>query len=184
IHETHQVKDAIPVREAQLLTILSEDQAVTTLTVLWAEFGQRIDDIRGIVEDILPSRLRELARVNHEITSLQAKNFPEEPLEEFQYNLPLTILKSLLRRPGGKAAQNSNESRRLFDLRRDMADAIYHHSPVPSRFLEEVHETAQWHFDSVRESGSAWGLLHEGRTKEGKTFLTAAGWVRQLARFF
>src|SRR5262249_52474896 len=32
IHETHQVKDAIPVREAQLLTILSEDQAVTTLT--------------------------------------------------------------------------------------------------------------------------------------------------------
>jgi len=136
------------------------------------------------VTDVLPSRLRELAKANREITDLQAKVFPDEPLDEFQYNLPLTVLKPLFRRPGGKAAQNSNESRRLFDLRRDMADAIYHGSPLPDRFMEEVHETAQWHFDAVRESGNAWGLLHEGRKKDGTRFLTAAGWVRQLARFF
>jgi CRISPR-associated protein Csh1 len=184
IKETHEVKDMVIVRETQLLNILSEDQAVTTLTILWAEFGQRIDDIRGVVTAILPSRLRELVEVNRAIADLQAKVFPEEPLDEFQYNLPLTVLKPLLRRPGGKAAQNSNESRRLFDLRRDMADAIYHRNPLPDPFMEEAHETAQWHFEAVRESGNAWGLLHEGRKKDGTSYLTTAGWVRQLARFF
>ena len=176
-------KDALSVREKQLLAILGEERAVATLTILWAEFGQRIDDIRGVITDILPSRLQQLAGHNRAMEKQASPVFPEWPLEEFEYNLPLTILKPLLRRPGGKAAQNSNESRRLFDLRRDLAEAVYHASPLPSRFFDEVHETARWHFDAVRDSGSAWPLLHEGRTKDGKTFLTAAGWVRQLARF-
>ncbi len=178
-----QSKDAVTVREKQLLGILGDDRAVASLTVLWAEFGQRIDDIRGIITDILPSRLQQLAGYNRAIERLESPVFPEWPLEEFEYNLPLTILKPLLRRPGGKAAQNSNESRRLFDLRRDLAEAIYHASPLPPRFFDEVHETARWHFAAACESGSAWPLLHEGRTKDGKTFLTAAGWVRQVARF-
>jgi CRISPR-associated protein Csh1 len=176
-------RDAVGVREHQLLKILGEDRAVTTLTVLWAEFGQRIDDIRGVVTDVLPSRLRELAAVNTHVEGLESPAFPGWPLEEFAYNLPLSILKPLLRRPGGKAAQKSNDSRRLFDLRRDLAEAVYHRRPLPERFPDEAHEAARWHFDDVCASGSAWGLLHEGRTRDGKTFLTAAGWVRQLARF-
>ncbi len=99
------------------------------------------------------------------------------------YNLPLSILKPLFRRPGGKPAEKGNDSRRLFDLRRDLADAIYHASPMPPRFFAELHATARWHFDAVCDSRSAWGLLNEGRTKEGKTFLTIAGWVREVARF-
>jgi CRISPR-associated protein Csh1 len=177
------IKDTVAVREKQLLDLLGDDRAVATLTILWAEFGQRIDDIRGVVTDILPSRLQQLVGFNRQISNLQSPVFPEWPLEEFEYNLPLTILKPLLRRPGGKAAEKSNESRRLFDLRRELAEAIYHASPLPERFFDEVHETARWHFASVCDSGSAWGLLNEGRTKDGKTFLTIAGWVRQLARF-
>jgi CRISPR-associated protein Csh1 len=177
-------RDAVAVREKQLLNILGDDKAVTTLTILWAEFGQRIDDIRGVVTDILPSRLRALASINEQMKSLSSPVFPEWPLDEFEYNLPLTILKPLLRRPGGKAAQNSNESRRLFDLRRDLVEAIYHADPLPERFRDEAHESARWHFDYVCASGNAWGLLHEGRTREGQPYLTAAGWVRQLARFF
>jgi CRISPR-associated protein Csh1 len=176
-------KDSVAVREKQLLHILSQDRAITTLTILWAEFGQRIDDIRGIVTDVLPSRLQTLVEFNRQIEDHSASVFPEEPLEEFEYNLPLTILKALLRRPGGKAAQSSNDSRRLFDLRRDLAEAIYHNLPLPERFFEEIHETARWHFAAVCDAGNPWGLLHEGRTREGKSFLTAAGWIRQLARF-
>ncbi len=183
VKEAAAQKDALAVREKQLLNILGEQQAVATLTILWAEFGQRIDDVRGMVTDILPSRLQQLAGFNQHMNGLQSPVFPEWPLEDFEYNLPVTILKSLLKRPGGKAAQNSNESRRLFDLRRDLAEAIYHTSPLPERFWLEVHETARWHWEQVCDSGSPWGLLHEGRTKDGRTFLTAAGWVRQLARF-
>ena len=177
-------KDTVVVREKQLLNILGDDKAVATLNILWAEFGQRIDDIRGIVTDILPSRLRQLTEVNNQFNKPTPPVFPDWPLEEFEYNLPLTVLRSLLRRPGGKAAQNSNESRRLFDLRRDLVEAIYHVGPMPLQFADEIHITAQWHFSDVCESGNAWGLLHEGRTKDGKTFLTAAGWVRQLAWFW
>jgi CRISPR-associated protein Csh1 len=172
-------KDTVVVREKQLLDILGNDRTVSTLDILWAEFGQRIDDIRGIVTDILPSRLQRLVEFNRHIGGTQSPVFPEWPLDEFEYSLPLTILKPLLRRPGGQAAQKSNEGRRLFDLRRDLADAIYHANPLPPRFFDEAHETARWHFDNVRDSGSAWGLLNEGRTKDGKAFLTAAGWVRQ-----
>ena len=178
-----QAKDAVVVREKQLLNILGEEQAVATLTILWAEFGQRIDDIRGVVADVLPSRLQKLVEFNRLIVAQESPVFPEQALDDFQYNLPLTILKPLLRRPGGKAAEKSNESRRLFDLRRDLAEAIYHATSLPGRFFEEIHETARWHFAAVCDSGNAWGLLNEGRTKDGKTYLTIAGWVRQLARF-
>ncbi|HWG46899.1 MAG TPA: TM1802 family CRISPR-associated protein [Gemmataceae bacterium] len=179
----HQAKDAVVVREKQLLNILGEEQVVTALAILWAEFGQRIDDIRGVVTDVLPSRLQKLVEFNRQIVSLECPVFPEQSLDDFQYNLPLTILKPLLRRPGGKAAEKSNDSRRLFDLRRDVAEAIYHASPLPGRFFDEAHETARWHFKVICGSGSPWALLNEGVAKDGKRFLTMAGWVRQLARF-
>ena len=129
------VKDSVVVREKQLLDVLGNERSVASLTILWAEFGQRIDDILGIVTDILPSRLRKLVDFNRQVNAMQSPVFPEWPLDEFEYNLPLTIFKPLLRRPGGKAAQKSNESRRLFDLRRDLADAIYHASPLPPRLF-------------------------------------------------
>ena len=49
-------KEELRARENGLLRLLGEHQAVTELTFLWAEFGQKIDDIRGIVTDILPSQ--------------------------------------------------------------------------------------------------------------------------------
>src|SRR5262249_23583631 len=46
-------QESIILPEEQLLRLLSEEHAVNTLTILWAEFGQRIDDVRGVVSDIL-----------------------------------------------------------------------------------------------------------------------------------
>ena len=112
--------------------------------------------------DVLPSRLQKLVEFNRLIVALESPVFPEQPLDDFQYNLPLTILKPLLRRPGGKAAEKSNESRRLFDLRRDLAEAIYHAASLPGRFFEEIHETARWHFDAVCDSGNPWSASQRG----------------------
>jgi CRISPR-associated protein Csh1 len=173
-------------RERQLVKVLGDQHSVNNITLLWAEFGNRIDDIRGIVTDVLPSRLNELSLRNEEFERLRLPIFPEIALEEFEYDLSLSMLRVLFHRPGGKKAKSRNESRRLFDLRRDIADAIYHTRPLPwERFWAEVHETARWHWEAACESNNCpYGLLYEGWSKKkNEGFLTAAGWVRQLTRF-
>jgi CRISPR-associated protein Csh1 len=177
-------KSQVRLRERKLLDLLSDDKAVTTLTFLWAEFGQRIDDLRGVVTDVLPSRLHELTRLNQEFVSLARPLFPEVALEEFDYDLTLQVVRPLLRRPGGKKAQAANDSRRLFELRRDLVDAVYHRGKLPERFWDEVHLTARWHWDDVCDRSNTWDVLYEGfSVKKNVGYLTLAGWVRQLARF-
>jgi CRISPR-associated protein Csh1 len=177
-------KDQVPLRENKLLRLLSDDNVVTTLTFIWAEFGQRIDDVRGVVTDVLPSRLSGLTKLNEEFATRNHPLFPDVALDEFKYDLTLNTVRPLLRRPGGKKAQAVNDSRRLFELRRDLAEAVYHRAPLPERLWDEVHQTARWHWDEVCAQGNAWNALYEGfSTKKNVGYLTLAGWVRQLARF-
>ena len=140
-------KGQVQLREKKLLDLLSEDRAVTTLTFLWAEFGQRIDEIRGVVNDVLPSRLNDLSKLNERFAGRDNPVFPERALDEFTYDLSLNIVRPLLRRPGGKKAQAANNSRRLFELRRDLAEAVYRVRRLPERFWDEIHETARWHWN-------------------------------------
>jgi CRISPR-associated protein Csh1 len=178
-------KAEIRLRERRLLNLLSDDKVVTTVSFLWAEFGQRIDNIQGVVTDVLPSRLSELTRLNAQFKDKNHPLFPEVSLDEFNYDdLTLQVVRPLLRRPGGKKAQTANDSRRLFDLRRDLAEAIYHRATQPERFWDEVHRTARWHWDDVCAQGKIWHALHEGfSVKMNVGYLTLAGWVRQLNRF-
>ena len=177
-------KGQVQLREKKLLDLLSEDRAVTTLTFLWAEFGQRIDEIRGVVNDVLPSRLNDLSKLNEQFAGRDNPVFPERALDEFTYDLSLNIVRPLLRRPGGKKAQAANNSRRLFELRRDLAEAVYRGARLPERFWDEIHETARWHWNELCAKGEAWGTLYEGFShKKNVSYLTLAGWVRQLARF-
>jgi CRISPR-associated protein Csh1 len=143
------------------------------------------------VTDVLPSRLAELARANQpfndpESATFKHPLFPKGVLIEFSYDVSLSLLYALLKRPGGKKAKRDNESRRLFDLRRDIADAVYHKTDLPvGRLWDELHTTARWHWDGAVESDHAtYGLLFEGwSAKNQQPFLTLAGWVRQLAKF-
>jgi CRISPR-associated protein Csh1 len=177
-------------RERRLLSFLA-DRAVTSLTFLWATFGQSIDDVRGIVTDVLPTRLNWLEQLNQQINELGHPAFPKVPLEDFHYDLTLFVLRPLLRRPGGQKAKSANASKRLFDLRRDLAAAIYHgrsldlvRSREGRRFWDEILATAVYHLSDATERGDAWGLLYEGWSEKKHTgYLTPAGWVRQLARF-
>jgi CRISPR-associated protein Csh1 len=98
----------VGLREKKLLDLLSGDKAVTTLTFLWADFGNRIEDVRGVVTDVLPSRLNELAKLNQEFTRRNPPLFPEVPIEEFDYDLTLRVVRPLLRRPGGRKAKAVN----------------------------------------------------------------------------
>lgn len=179
-------KDQVIVREKHLLDLLGEERAVNTITILWAAFGQVIDDVRGVVTDVLPSRIKTLADSDRKIGGCSSPVFPEVHLGEFGYDVSLNILKPLLQRPGGKKAQARNDSRRLFDLRRDIAEAVYQQTPIPhERFWAETHETARWRWDDAVSSRTpVYQLLYEGWSqKNNEGFLTVAGWIRQLAQF-
>jgi CRISPR-associated protein Csh1 len=180
--ETGQVR----AREQSLLRLLADDVAVTEITFLWANFGQRIDEVQGIVSDVLPSRLRRIEEINRTVEKIYSPLFPEYPIDQCRYDLALSIIKPLFARPGGKAAEKANESKRLFSLKRELVAAIYHQRQgLPLRFWEEVYMTARWHLRVAEVSGDAWGLLNEGYSaKSGKIRLTMAGWVREFARFF
>ncbi len=172
--------------ERQLLKLLGDEQkAVATIDIIWADFGQLIEGVRGVITDVLPSRLRTIAAENQRIEAYSSPLFPENLIEAFTYDVSLSILRPLFERPGGRAAQKSNESRRLWNLRRELAEAIYHQRGQPMWFDTELLTTARWRWDEAAQSDAAVYLLtREGYSEKKNTnFLTVAGWVKQVARF-
>lgn len=172
------------VEEEGMLQHFIEEDAITSITILWADFGQKLENVRGMVTDVLPSRLREISEVANEVRRDRSAPFPELDYENsLEPDIAFNYLGSLLRRPGGKRTEKANAGPRLFDLRRDIAAAAYYERPVPeARLWEEVREISEAYLLDALERGT-YGMIHEGRNKKGETYLTMAGWVRHLCRF-
>lgn len=175
--------------EGDLLEFMQgRDDAQVVLHVLWATFGQVIDDVRGVINDILPSRLRKLAEYNQEANRWNHALAPHYPLDEARFDLGLNLLLPLLKRPGGRKAAKVNESSRLFTIKRQLAEAIYHGSPLGKTrngLWQEILITARWYLDDLAESGNFWALFNEGYSEKGgkqTRYWTLAGWIRHLAR--
>jgi len=167
--------------ELTVLDILKDQKAVLNINILWADVGQNLEDLRGSISDVPPSRLSELSTSNEKARQWQHPIFPENSLAEFKPNLGLSALKHLFRRPGGKKVQKENESRRLFQLRREIAASIYNGKPLPmARIHTEMMTTARRYLDEIASSGDPYGLLNEGLGKKGP-FLTACGWIKYTA---
>jgi CRISPR-associated protein Csh1 len=172
--------------EQDLLDLLKDEESLLNLHFLWADIGQDIDNVRGILTDVPPSRLSELSEFNVSSENWEHPLFPRVKIMtdklDFRADLSLKALYPLFLRPGGKKAQTSNESRRLFQLKRAVAAAVYHKSPIPmQRFWDEVMITAGGYWLQAMEDKDAhWGLLLEGEGKKGP-YLTAAGWIRHVA---
>lgn len=172
-------------QEDKLYSLANEEGVVTNLTILWAGFGQKIENVRGMVTDVLPSRLRNISAVAGEVNNDVSLPFPEERRYEESLNLDVAFnsLAALLRRPGGKRTEKANKGARLFEFKREMAAAVYHGRRVPvERFWEEVREVCEAYLIDALERNH-YGLLYEGRTKQGENYLTMAGWIRHLSRF-
>jgi CRISPR-associated protein Csh1 len=97
-------------------------------------------------------------------------------------DLSLSALSALFWRPGGKKAQSANRSRQLFQMKRAVAAAVYHGTPIPvERFWQELMITARsYYLHALSDNKGFWGLLREGQGKKG-SYLTAAGWIRSVA---
>jgi len=171
--------------EDWLLELLKDKRAVLNLLILWADVGQEIANVTGMIADVLPSRLRELSERNAAAMEWKHPLFPNVPLRQGQTNfkpgLSLRALRPLFLRPGGKKAESANKSKQLFQLKRLIAASIYHRSRIPEeRFWEEIMTTACWYWlDALEQKDGHRGLLYEGMGKKGQ-YLTAAGWIRHL----
>ena len=175
-------------REDSLLKLLAHDKAVNELNILWASFGDQVDDVKGTLSEVLPSRLQELDAQNRKFQKVEHPAFPEHKLDDFRIDLSLAFLLELFKRPGGDKSKNANKSKRLFDLRREMVSAVYHGrnieaSRTKARFDDELMKTATWHLMDIFASGKWNRLIYEGlNQKNNTTYLTFAGWVRHLAK--
>ena len=170
--------------ENRLEQMADEEDAVTSITILWADFGQKLDNVRGMVTDVLPSRLRIISGVVREVNEDRGVPFPEFEYEgRLRLDVAFNYLGQLLKQPGGKRTEKANKGPRLFDLKRSMAETVYHGRQVPeARFWEEVREISEAYLLDATEHG--YGLFNEGwNSKKGEAFLTMAGWVRHLCRF-
>ncbi len=182
-----QVRTGEPIvrEEGKLERMAAEEEAVMSITILWADFGQKLDNMRGMVTDVLPSRLRAISEVVKDVNEDLVVPFPELEYEgQLRLDVAFNYLGQLLKRPGGKRMEKANKGSRLFDLKRDMAEAVYHGHRIPEvRLWEELREISEAYLLDALQRRDSYGLLSEGRNKKGETYLTVAGWARHLCRY-
>ncbi len=169
--------------EERLWKVLLEEKAILNLNFYWLKIGQSIEDLQGSIQDVLPSRLKKISEFNLESRKWKSAIFPENHINDLsQVDLSLNSLKLTFRRPGGEKAKKINKSENLKRLRREIAGNIYHKTKIQEkRFWTEIMITAEYYLKEIVEKGDAYSLLNEGKTKQGKTYLTFAGWIRHLA---
>lgn len=168
--------------------VQGRNDAQVVLHILWATFGQVVDEVRGVVNDVLPSRLRQLAKdnstANHWSHALAP---PRYVIDNAHFDLSLNTLLVLLKRPGGRKAARANESSRLFGMKRQLAEAIYHGAllgEARAGLWREILITAEWYLNDLPEETPMLRnyLLNQGLNKKGDR-RTFASWIRQLAQF-
>lgn len=181
-------QDNISSHEKDLLYFL-KDQPDTNLVLelIWATFGQCVDDVTGIVMEVLPSRLNSLSKLNGSMNRWAHPLAPVYPLETIDFDLSLNFLQPLFERPGGKRVEKLNSSTRLFEIKRLLVSAIYREELLSSEILKvfwhEILETARCYLDEANQKGVWRGLFEERLSDKPIKFLTLAGWIRHLARF-
>lgn len=179
------IGDGVAEREEGLLRIIAEERAVTSLTIIWAKFGQNIEDFRGIITDVLPSRLASISKFNQQTRDWAHPVFPAYPI--IWFDLSMTCLLSIFKRPGGKRSKQINASNRLFQLKRTLVAAAYHGQQIDkTQFWAEIMLTAKSYLTNIEKFDDPkvklWYLLDEADTKGQKDpYLTMAGWIRHLA---
>lgn len=179
------MNDNVVFDEDWLLDLLKDEKAILNLQILWLDIGQNLENIRGMISHVLPSRLRQLSELNNESQDWKHSLFPVIQIADAQVNLApnlsLRALKPLFQRPGGRKAKAVNASIRLFQLRRLLAECIYHGVLMEEeRFWEEFLLTARWYWvEAIQKSSGEYGLLYEGLGQNGP-YLTAAGWIKYM----
>lgn len=182
----HNIRHDVESDEENLLEIMKENKGILNFTILWSDLGQNLENVAGMITQVLPSRLKLLSAVNAKVDTWQDPLFPKLYLTEGKYdmriNLALTLLNPIFWRPGGDKAKSINKSVQLFQLKRQLVEGIYHGRPVSSKaFWKEIMITARWYFlEGIKNRDYSW-FLYEGVYKKGME-ISAAAWIKQVNR--
>lgn len=181
-------QDNIVSHERSLLEFFKDQKdSSLVLHIIWATFGQVVDEVSGVVMDVLPSRLNQLSQINRTQIEWQHALAPTFRLDEAEFDLNLNFLHKLFERPGGKRTEKLNDSVRLFEIKRALVSSIYRSEKLDETsfnvFWKEILQTARCYLDQVNQSGFWLSLIQEKLGDKPSKYLTLAGWVRHLARF-
>jgi CRISPR-associated protein Csh1 len=174
--------------EESILDIMARNKGIFNLTFLWANIGQLIEKVTGILTDVPPTRLNFLSQFNDQTENWNHPVFPEKLLRNqndyLDVNLSLSAFRSLFRRPGGKKAPNA--TRRLAEIKRFVAASIYHGRKLNPKFMERIYDEIQitaswWWLDAILRDDT-YAILNQGKSKKKKEgYLTISGWIRHWA---
>lgn len=178
---------AVITERKRLLKILSNEQAICTIDMIWSKDsikGQSIGNLSGQISDVLPSRLQAIGTKNKQFKEINSAFFPKYPVEDFTFDMNLSFLDALFHRPGGKKAKDISNSSKLIELKRLIAEAVYKQKQIPeNRFWEEIMITAQWHLKNLLEKDKPEvDCLYEGYSeKKNAIWMSFAGWIKHLS---
>jgi len=178
---------ALIIEKKRLIKILKNEEAIGTIDILWSKDslkGQSIGNLSGQISDILPSRLRMIDSANKQFKDKHSVFFPKHQVNDFEFNLNLSFMQELLKRPGGKKAKQVNASQKLVELKRMLVESIYKQKFIPEkRFWEEVIITAKWYIVCLFEKDKPENdCLYEGYSEKKNTaWMSFAGWIKHLA---
>ena len=178
-------KEDVEEDEEGLLDRLKDSEGILNLTVLWADVGQNIENVTGLITQVLPSRLRELSKFNDLTQEWVSPLFPKKPLWSGRFNfkpqLALSALNPLFLRPGGKKVKEANASKQLFQIKRLMAEGVYHGTSISEkRFWDEALTTARSYVaEAVANKDGYRSLLYESADKNGNE-ISAAAWIKHF----
>lgn len=167
--------------EFDLLSFLKNQSSNFTLQIVWAKFGQVLDDVTGVISEVLPSKLYALSRINELMNNWEHPLAPTIKVEWLDFDLNLNFFYSFFQRPGGKKADALNDSVRLFDIKRVLASAIYREEKLTRENLtviwKEVLDTARCYVNLAGQNNSWQSLLDES-----DKYISLASWIKYLAR--
>lgn len=171
--------------EEDILYQLKDQANIMNFTIVWADVGQNIENVTGVIAQVMPSRLRELSAFNAEVVGKSHPLFPKDLPKGYVLvpTLNLSVLHALLYRPGSHA-KSLNNSAGVQRLQRQVAEAIYHGRPLPrERWDGELLVTAQAYWAEVLAKKDGYrDLLYEWDGKNPGQ-MSAARWIKRMNWF-
>lgn len=169
--------------EHRLWNVLKTEQAILNINIYWLTIGQDIEDLKGSITDVPPTRLKELSNFNELSKEWKCPIFPQIKIDSlYTVDLSLNSLKDIFKRPGGKKVKVYNASENLSQLLKYITKCIYYKTSMDEkRFWEELMITAKMYLEDAVKKDFWWGIVNEGSKENGNNYLTFAGWIRHLS---